>query len=276
MKLAITTGDSIDNQQRNEAAWVVKLLEGGAIDPNSGSSNLSTTPTARRARRDRTRPRDTPACRTSTTTSRASDPTSTTRTTRAALQSWPQYPGLMDRAEVPFQAEGLHVPSYVALGNHDGLVQGNAAANRSFEDVATGCLKMMGPNQQFSSLWMRSRSHAGPALESAGRRPDEGLAVPPDPRRTFVSTAQYKALHEPPFANQADGHGFGLVDPQENAASNGSAAYYSWSPQPGLRFIALNTVGEGGVVSDRSSDGNIDDPQWRWLESSSRPPPPNE
>ena len=80
-----------------------------------------------------------------------------------------------------------------------------------------------------------------------------------------MSTAQYKALHGPPYASQGDAHGFGFVDPSENAASNGAAAYYSWSPRPELRFIALNTVGEGGVVSDRSSDGNIDDPQFRWL-----------
>ena len=42
---------------------------------------------------------------------------------------WPLYPGLMDRAQQPFQAAGLTVPSYVSVGNHDGLVQGNAAAN---------------------------------------------------------------------------------------------------------------------------------------------------
>jgi hypothetical protein len=268
MKLAITTGDSIDNQQSNEAAWVVKLLEGGAIDPNSGSSNLSDYSNC---------PPGTPG------------PDEAARYTgvqdfndyfegvdpdfydpndpRGAFSAWPRYPGLMDRSEAPFQAEGLHVPSYVTLGNHDGLVQGNAAANRSFEDVATGCLKMMGPNQQFSSL-SDAIAHLTPGLLSdlLAADPTKVSRVPPDPRRTFVSTAQYKALHEPPFANQADGHGFGFVDPQENAASNGSAAYYSWSPQPGFRFIALNTVGEGGVVSDRSSDGNIDDPQFRWLE----------
>lgn len=268
MKLAITTGDSLDNQQRNEAGWVVKLLEGGTLDPNSGSSNLADYANC---------PAGTPG------------PDEAARYTgvqdfndyfegldpdfydpndpRGAFSAWPRYPGLMDRSEVPFQAEGLDVPSYVTLGNHDGLVQGNAAANRSFEDVATGCLKMMGPNQQFTSL-SEAMAQLNPAFLSnlLAADPTKVSLVPPDLRRQFVSTAQYKALHEPPFANQADGHGFGFVDPQEQAASNGSAAYYSWSPEPGFRFIALNTVGEGGVVSDRSSDGNIDDPQFRWLE----------
>ena len=39
MDLAITTGDSIDSLQRNETSWVVRLLKGGSLDPNSGSSN---------------------------------------------------------------------------------------------------------------------------------------------------------------------------------------------------------------------------------------------
>ena len=51
----------------------------------------------------------------------------------------------MDRAQQTFTAAGLDVPSYVAFGNHDALVQGNAAANAAFEQVATGCLKPIGP-----------------------------------------------------------------------------------------------------------------------------------
>ena len=51
----------------------------------------------------------------------------------------------MDRAQQAFTAGGLDVPSYVAFGNHDALVQGNAAANAAFEQVATGCLKPIGP-----------------------------------------------------------------------------------------------------------------------------------
>ncbi|MEA2241595.1 MAG: hypothetical protein QOD24_1151 [Solirubrobacteraceae bacterium] len=36
LALTITTGDSADNQQINETRWVVQLLEGGRLDPNSG------------------------------------------------------------------------------------------------------------------------------------------------------------------------------------------------------------------------------------------------
>ena len=47
-----------------------------------------------------------------------------------AQQGWPAYPGLMDRAQLPFTPAGLNVPSYVTNGNHDGLVQGNEDGER--------------------------------------------------------------------------------------------------------------------------------------------------
>ena len=47
---------------------------------------------------------------------------------------------------------------------------------------------------------------------------------------------------------QADGHGFDYIDPAQEAASKGAAGYYSWSPTPGMRFIALDTVAEAGTI----------------------------
>ena len=68
--------------------------------------------------------------------------------------------------------------------------------------------------------------------------------MPPDPNRQYVSKAQYKQVFLD--GTQADGHGFAYIDPAQLAASNGAAGYYSWSPVPGFRFIALDTVSEGG------------------------------
>jgi len=45
-------------------------------------------------------------------------------------------------------------------------------------------------------------------------------------------------------------------------ASRGQAAYYAFSPKPGLRMISLNTVAEGDQLG---STGNLDDAQFRWL-----------
>ena len=41
MANAVLTGDLADNMQRNETEWVVKLIEGGTLDPNSGTADLS-------------------------------------------------------------------------------------------------------------------------------------------------------------------------------------------------------------------------------------------
>jgi hypothetical protein len=78
MALALTTGDSLDNQERNEAQWVVRLLEGGTLDPNSGSSNPSDYSSCPPGTPEPRRPRATPASRTTTTMPKARTPISTT------------------------------------------------------------------------------------------------------------------------------------------------------------------------------------------------------
>jgi hypothetical protein len=260
MGFALTTGDSADNVQRNEVQWVVRLLEGGTLTPNSGSSN----------------PADYAACPPGTP-----GPSEAAKYTgvqdyddyaesaqfydpEKPIGLWavfPKYPGLMDRAEAPFGVEGLKVPSYVAFGNHDGLAQGNQATNRSFEDVATGCVKPLAPDVE--------PTHALDALDPAflsgllTSDPSKTMLVPPDPQRQYVSKAQYEQLHF--TGKQADAHGFGLVDPAEKAASGGAAGYYAWSPAPRFRFVAIDTLCEGGVAGP-GAEGNIDDPQFQWLE----------
>ena len=59
-----------------------------------------------------------------------------------------------------------------------------------------------------------------------------------------------------------DGHGFAYQDRAERRASRGAAGYYSFSPRPGVRLIALETNADAGVVG---LDGNIDAPQFRWV-----------
>ena len=57
--------------------------------------------------------------------------------------AFPRYPGLLERAQQPFAAEGLEVPWYISRGNHDGLIQGNAPASADlFRAIAVGCLKV--------------------------------------------------------------------------------------------------------------------------------------
>jgi metallophosphoesterase (TIGR03767 family) len=271
MDLVLTTGDSADSQQLNETQWVRTLLEGGELNPGSGVNPALG---------------DDPLCATLNLTGLVADGAAPQRYTGVqdfddyvegpapqfydpdspigSFGAWPRHPGLMNRAQQPFTAAGLDVPSYVAFGNHDALVQGNAAANAAYEAAATGCLKPMSPvvadpGSLEQALGALDRTNLLGLLDTD--RTKLGL-VPPDPKRRFVSKKQYKQVFL--GSSQDDGHGFAFVDPAEEAASNGAAGYYSWTPLPGFRFISLDTVSDGGVIGP-SADGNIDHPQFLWL-----------
>ena len=268
MDLVINTGDSADNQQLNETRWVRTLMEGGPLAPGTGIDPAGY---------------DHPLCTPFTALpgfpgaaeaplytgvqdyddyAESADPYFwDPDDPRGRFDHFPQYTGLMDRAQAPFTAAGLDVPSYVAFGNHDGLVQGNAAANQDFEQIGTGCLKPMeGAGNDLPNPLAPTPEDL---IDLLGSNPEEAALVPPDPDRRFVSKQEYKQVFR--AGSQADGHGFDRLGASEEAASGGAAGYYSWRPLPGLRMIALDTVCEGGVIGP-CADGNVDDPQFRWLE----------
>ena len=244
LALTITTGDSADNQQINETTWVVRLLEGGPLNPNSGVEGgvcgaLTLAPPGEAAHYTGVQD-DNDVLE----SGRFWDPNRPS----GAFAAFPRYPGLMDRAQLPFDAAGLTKPSYVTFGNHDGEVQGNISALKALDDIARGCVKPLAAT-------------GIPGLAGLLTSPARSVVVPPDPERGFADRPTYKALHA--TGRQADAHGFGLVDRDERSASNGQAAYYAFSPRPGLRMIAINTVAEGDRLN---SNGNIDEPQFRWIE----------
>jgi metallophosphoesterase (TIGR03767 family) len=264
MNFAIDTGDSADSQQLNETLWVRALLEGQRLDPNSGIAPagylhplcpvVGVPGAAEAARYTGVQDYGDYVEGLAPYFYDPNDP-------RGAATGWPRYPGLMDRAQQSFTPAGLKVPSYLAFGNHDALAQGNQAANASFEQVATGCIKpMAGAAGELEGLADLTPEALTDLLVS---NPTAVSLVPPDPRRRYVSKEQYKQVFLE--GSQADGHGFGDIDAAEETASNGAAGYYSFVPVPGLRMIALDTVCEGGVTGP-CADGNVDDPQFRWLE----------
>lgn len=272
MDFTIDTGDSADSQQLNETLWVRTLLEGGNLNPNSGVSkstyshplcpNLFVPGAAEAARYTGVQDYNDYI---EGVFPEFYDP----NVPKGVHAAWPKYPGLMDRAQQAFTANGLKVPSYVAFGNHDALVQGNAAANAAFEQVATGCLKPIGPvsNPENAAQLLAELFNPASLLSSFLTSPQNTILVPGDPNRRFVSKKQYKDVFK--AGSQKDGHGFGLIEAAQETASKGAAGYYSWSPAPGMRFIALDTVAEAGTIVTPSgastSDGNIDNPQFEWL-----------
>jgi 3',5'-cyclic AMP phosphodiesterase CpdA len=259
---AIVTGDLSDNHQHNEVRWGVSILEGGRVDPFSGR-RVGPGNRCRGASREAVRRLNAAVAsrrytgvqdyddypqRPATAYANFYDPD--TAPVGGPHSALPRYPGLMERAQRPFHAAGLHIPWFAARGNHDALAQGFYAA-RGGTRIATGCRKVLPPRR----LGPTGGRHWETMRGLLRRR--EGFSwVPPDPARRFMSPAGFKRLHRGPDG----GHGFGMVDRRELRRSAGAASYYAWSPSAGVRFVSLDTVGEGG-----GSHGNLDHPQYLWL-----------
>jgi uncharacterized repeat protein (TIGR01451 family) len=286
MDFALITGDQADNNQRNETAWVRELLEGGRpLNFNTGITDpafyLNTTNPDCLAFREQ-QAGLTPSEKAANAAAEAArytgvqdfddydesqtplyyDPDDVRGSW--ATDRWPTYKGLMDRAQtLTITPEGLDVPFYITNGNHDVLVQGNEDAVAAFEQIALGCRKMLASTAEPSPGVLDPNVLLAP--------PDASTLVPPDTQRQFVSKKQIKQIYGATIAGD-DNHGFAHVAPAENQASNGAASYYAWNPPqtPGLRFVSIDTNSEGGQTAEGvgagSSNGNIDDPQFKWLE----------
>lgn len=275
---AISTGDLADNQQRNETGWVRTILEGGRLDPFSGKTISATNPCASAtpervaalnqavAERRYTGVQDYgdyPGVTPDTRYGGFWDPDRAAPTAGGLYPTFPRYPGLLDRAQQPFTATGLKMPWYAAFGNHDALVQGNAPASISLiQTFSVGCLKpyptqgldpasVAGQTESQIFARLTDPSFLGPLL--AG-----GRLVPPDPDRAFLSKSQFKSALGAADRN----HGFGYQSSTVRQKTKGAMGYYAFSPRKGVRYIVLDTIAEGG-----GADGNLDDPQYKWLES---------
>jgi uncharacterized repeat protein (TIGR01451 family) len=285
MDLALITGDQADNQQRNEMIWTRALLEGGVtINFNSGLTDPSAYSPTNMPDTD---------CQAFVTQEGGHSQAAAEAAGYTGVQdytdypsppppnfydpnqpagdwaAWPEYDGLLDRAQMlSLTPAGLDVPSYWTNGNHDVLVQGNEDATQELENIATGCFKALGTTIVPGSMPGADALNPNVLLSPTAA----GMLVPPDPRRRFVSKQQIKAIFG--ATNQDNHHGFSFVDPQQNQASDGSASYYAWNPPqtPGVRFISIDTNSEGGILGPfgpqptGSSNGNLDHPQFQWLQ----------
>jgi metallophosphoesterase (TIGR03767 family) len=231
---ALVTGDMADNAQVNEVRWAVRALDGGRLDPFSGR-RISRGNSCRAPARVVRRLNRGVALRRYAGVAKS----------RRPLARWP---GVLDRAQRPFTAEGLAIPWYSVRGNHDALPQGHyGPAVVRPRTAPTGCRKVLGPR----------RPTPGNPWDALRRRLPSASFVPPDPRRRFLrSPGEFRRLH-----GRADrAHGFALTPAGERRRSRGSALYYAWSPRPELRFVALDTTADAG-----GADGNVDHPQYLWL-----------
>ncbi len=248
MELALTLGDLADNQQYNEIRAVIDILDGRKlVDPDTGADGYDGV--------------------------QGTDPRGANN---EILESPIEGESILDLANEPFWATGLRrgtkpIPWYSLPGNHDVKVQGTVPDDvepwRVFiREYVKGSVKVtdIAPDHQQQLCNDPSLFGDPEFMQKVLTNPQTTKIVPPDEDRRFVDRDEWMAEHKNTTGLPV-GHGFfpkkkGDARCTDADGNELARACYAFGHER-FRFIGVDTSPEGGRET-----GNIDGPQFRWLE----------
>ena len=252
--VAVSTGDNIDNQARNELAWFMALLDGGTVTPNSGDPD----------RYEGVQDDDEGVGYYNDYWHPDAPPGTNQPDFYKANFGFPEMPGLLAAAIRSHESPGLGIPWYSSYGNHDGLLQGNAPGElpggvAPFDPVSTGPIKITALAPAFDQTDITSIVSSLPGVVSDPEVLADGTlfrVVTPDEARAAATVEDWIRAHlDSPVDPGPVGHGYteDMIDSRR--------LYYTFPVSESVLGISLDTVNHGGYA-----DGSIGEAQLVWLE----------
>lgn len=236
----VTTGDNTDNQAGIELEWLLTLLAGGTVHPDSGTPETFEG-VAGSGLGEYWQPES-------------------PKPDRYKGYGFPVVPGLIAAATRSFDTPGLTVPWLLTMGNHDVVANGMLENRGYVEDWSGGERKIFSahgdaPVHLAARLADVKAGDDVSALIRSIAADGTTRGVHADERRLPYTGAEYvRLLHEERFTGAGPaGHGY--------AADAGSdRLYYSYPISPKVAAISLDSTNQAGGI-----EGSIGTTQRDWL-----------